>query len=186
MAEGSLEEKLRRVRLLALDVDGVLTDGRVWLDEEGMEFKSFDTRDGLGLRLARSVGIEVAFLTARASGVVEARAEELGITELYQGLTGDKAECLRELAARQGLELAEVAYMGDDLLDLTALRTAGVALAVADAVEEVKAVADYVTRRPGGRGAVREAVEVILRAQGLYKQAVQVVVGESVGREAST
>jgi len=171
---------MKQVRLLAMDVDGVLTDGRLVYSENGVETKVFHTRDGLGIRLAQAAGLTIAFLTARESEAVEDRAGELEVTELHQNVR-DKAAKLQEIAARLGLDLAEVAYIGDDLNDLRALHVAGCAIAVADAAEEVRAVADYVTERPGGQGAVREAITAILRAQGVYERVVQEEYGPPEG-----
>jgi 3-deoxy-D-manno-octulosonate 8-phosphate phosphatase (KDO 8-P phosphatase) len=163
---------MKPIRLLAMDVDGVLTDGRLTYDDEGYELKSFHTRDGLGLRLAQAAGITVAFITARESDIVEDRARELEVEEVHQNVL-DKAGKLREIAGRLGLKMEEVAYVGDDLNDLRAVHAAGCGVAVADAAEELRAIADYVTTAPGGHGAVREAVTAILRAQGVYEQIVR-------------
>jgi 3-deoxy-D-manno-octulosonate 8-phosphate phosphatase (KDO 8-P phosphatase) len=156
--------------LLILDVDGVLTDGRVTYDSGGAETKTFHIRDGLGIKLAQRVGIEVAILTARVSPMVARRAAELGIEHVQQGFE-NKVAGLDELLERLGIESSTVAYMGDDLLDLPAMRRVGYRLAPADAVAEVRELAEHVTQRPGGHGAVREAVEHLLRRADLYDRA---------------
>ncbi len=163
---GDYPPAFARVRLLALDVDGVLTDGGVYLSAEGESLKRFHIHDGLGLVLAGIAGLTIAWITGRRSGAVERRAAELGVTLLRQGVR-DKTVALREIARDCRVELTEVAYMGDDLNDLPALRLAGVAIVPANAASpEVRAVADFTTPRGGGEGAVRDTVEAILRARG--------------------
>ena len=166
-----LEDKLRKIRLLVLDVDGVLTDGSLIYGPQGEELKTFHVHDGLGINLARQSGLRTAIITGRDSEIVAQRARDLRIEPVLQGVR-NKAAALRDLAERLQLDLAEICYVADDLNDLPAVRLAGAVVAVADAAAEVKAAADYVTTRPGGRGAVRETVEVILKAQGRWEQAV--------------
>jgi len=158
-------EKARQIRLLLLDVDGVLTDGSIIYTPDGQEIKAFNTRDGLGLRLVQKAGVQVGLITARTSEVVKRRAENLGITMVFQG-AGKKLEVFRRILAEQGLAPAQVAYVGDDWLDLPVLTRVGLAVAVADGAEEVRALAHYVTELPGGRGAVREVCELLIEAQG--------------------
>lgn len=160
-----ITDKARRVKLLALDVDGVLTDGRLWFGNNGEELKAFNIQDGLGIKLLQRSGIAVAIITGRTSALVARRAQDLGIAHVIQGRE-DKLVALRGLCAELGLELSAVAYMGDDLPDLSALRAAGLGLTVADASPLVARYADYRTARNGGCGAVREACELILNAQG--------------------
>lgn len=155
------------VQLLALDVDGVLSDGRVTYASDGSELKSFNIKDGLGIKLLQRCGVQVAIITGRRSEMVARRARELGIVELMEG-RDDKLSALQELCARLGLTLAECAYMGDDLPDLGAIRAAGLGLTVADAVTDVRAVADWCSVAPGGAGAVREAAEWLLQARGQW------------------
>jgi YrbI family 3-deoxy-D-manno-octulosonate 8-phosphate phosphatase len=155
------------VRLLVLDVDGVLTDGSLPFSGEGQPTKTFNVRDGLGIKLLLQAGLQVALLSGRASAAVETRAAELGIPHVLLGVK-DKVAALGDLLAQLGLEEGQVACMGDDLPDLEVLRRVGYPMAPADAVAEVKAVARLVTRAPGGRGAVREAAEYLLRAQGRW------------------
>lgn len=159
------------VRLLCLDVDGVLTEGAVVLDAEGRETKSFSVRDGLGIVLWQRLGGRVAVLTGRSSAAVDRRMKELGVASVRQGCT-DKARDLREVASEAGIPLEQVAFVGDDLPDLPALRTCGYPVAVQDAAPEVRAAAAFVTAAPGGKGAVREVVEHLLRAQDRWNDAL--------------
>lgn len=159
------EETARGLRMLALDVDGVLTDGRITYSASGEELKSFNIKDGLGIKLLQRSGMEVAIITGRRSPMVERRAAELGIETIVQGRE-DKLLALRELCEARGLTLAECAYMGDDLPDLAAIRAAGVGLSVADGAAAARAAADWVSSRAGGSGAVREACEALLDARG--------------------
>lgn len=156
-----------RIRLLVLDVDGVLTDGGLLYGPSGEEGKRFHVRDGLALVAARAAGLRIAVLSSRASAAVARRMAELGVDEVHQGVT-DKAGALDALRKRLGLETAEVAVMGDDLPDLGAMGRAGLALAPANAAPEVKRAAHWVARRRGGDGAVREAVEMLLKARRLW------------------
>ncbi|MCM2270720.1 MAG: HAD hydrolase family protein [Thermoanaerobaculia bacterium] len=162
-----LDRRARGLRFLLLDVDGVLTDGRLHVSPDGELFKSFHVRDGLAIQLARAGGLEVGILSARSSEIVERRAAEVGIGEIVQGAS-DKGAAFRELAARRGLDAAAIAYMGDDLQDLAALAAAGLAAAPADAAAEVRAAVDYVTAARGGDGAVRELIERLLVARGSW------------------
>lgn len=163
-----LARKVRAVRLLVLDVDGVLTDGSIIYDDAGLETKAFNVKDGHGIKLLRRAGLEAAVITARTSRVVELRAADLSIEMLFQGAT-DKRAAFAELLERTGLSAAETAYVGDDVVDLPVLSRAGFSVAVADAVAEVKERVHYVTSLPGGRGAVREVCELILKTQGRWK-----------------
>jgi 3-deoxy-D-manno-octulosonate 8-phosphate phosphatase (KDO 8-P phosphatase) len=154
-----------RLRLLVLDVDGVLTDGRLYYGNDGEELKAFSIRDGLGIKLLARAGFQVAIITGRRSHIVERRARELGIAHVVQGRE-DKGQALEELCRHLQIELSACAYMGDDLPDLGALRRCGCALTVADACAEAVAAAQWVSRARGGEGAVREACEALLRARG--------------------
>lgn len=159
--------RLRRIRLLILDVDGVLTDGRVWYGPGGAEWKSFHVHDGLALARAVAAGFRVAVVSARRSEAVSRRCAEFGLSEVHQGVQ-DKLAVYEALRARHRCRDAEVACMGDDLSDLPVLERAGLALAPADAVAEVRRAADWVSRFGGGRGAVREVLEALLRARGRW------------------
>jgi len=165
----SLARRAAAVRLLVLDVDGVLTDGRVVWDETGREIKFFHVRDGHGLKLLMRAGVEVAWLSGRAGRANRVRARELGVAELREGAKV-KLPVLQELLERFRVAPEQVAYMGDDLIDLPPMRAVGLALAPADAVAEVQAAAHWVSRFPGGRGAVREACELILRSSGAWEE----------------
>lgn len=150
-----------------MDVDGVLTDGRIIVDSNGVELKNFDVQDGFGIVFLKKCGIKTAIISARASGVIAHRAKDLKIDKVYVGVypkTGAYESMLEEFKVPD----EEVCFIGDDLADLSIMRRCGVSVAVANAVSEVKQAADYVTIRRGGRGAVREVVELILQAQGLW------------------
>jgi 3-deoxy-D-manno-octulosonate 8-phosphate phosphatase (KDO 8-P phosphatase) len=164
MTAAATAVRLGAVRLLVMDVDGVLTDGGIYYTERGDEVKRFDVRDGQGLVLLRQAGVLTAVITRRRSEIVERRADELGIVEVHQGAT-DKRAVLESLLARRGLPAAEAAYVGDDIGDLPALQLVGVPIAVADAVAPVKRVALYITRARPGHGAIRELCDLILAAR---------------------
>jgi 3-deoxy-D-manno-octulosonate 8-phosphate phosphatase (KDO 8-P phosphatase) len=149
------------VRALVTDVDGVLTDGGLYYAENGDELKRFDVRDGQGLVLLREAGVLTAIVTRKQTAIVTRRAAELGVAEVHQHVT-DKAASLTDLLARHGVQLADACYVGDDVRDFQAMRAVGLAVAVADAVAEVRRAATYVTRASGGRGAIREVCDLIL------------------------
>jgi len=177
----------RRVRLLALDVDGVLTDNGVYIGAvagERVELKRFDIQDGLGLSLLAGTGIRVALVSGRRSEATALRARELHIDEVIQDAAARKVPALEELLARLKLAWDEVAFVGDDLADLPVLQRVGLPIAVANAVEEVKSAAAYVTEAEGGSGAVREVVNAVLRARGEYDGAVERYLAERGGRGA--
>jgi 3-deoxy-D-manno-octulosonate 8-phosphate phosphatase (KDO 8-P phosphatase) len=159
--------RAQRIRLAVFDVDGVLTDGGIQYDAHGLELKRFNAQDGLGFKLLRDAGIEVALLSARSSRPVDVRAQELGLRYVEQGCR-DKAEGLRQLAHRVGVTLDQVAFTGDDWPDLPALAIAGLSIAVANADRQVRQLAQFCTSRSGGAGAAREVAELLLLAQGLY------------------
>jgi 3-deoxy-D-manno-octulosonate 8-phosphate phosphatase (KDO 8-P phosphatase) len=164
--------KARRIRLAAFDVDGVLTDGTLYLTDGGEEIKGFNSLDGHGLKMLRESGVELAIITGRTSRSVQLRAKNLGIELLYQGIE-DKARAFAELLAARGLAAADVSYMGDDVVDLPVLTRCGFALTVPEAPLLVRQHAHYVTRAGGGRGAVREACELIMHAQGTLDARLQ-------------
>ena len=172
--------RARKVRLLVMDVDGVLTDGRMVLSERGDELKSFHSRDGVAVTLARRAGLRTAFVTGEKSAVAQARADKLGVDVVVPGARR-KGEALEELCTQFGVPLEASAYIGDDLLDVPALQRAGLAIGVADAAPEVIEIAHLVTRARGGQGALRECVESILRAQGTWTDAVEAYVTEHGG-----
>jgi len=158
------EKRARKIRLLLLDVDGVLTDGRIIYDGKGQEWKFFNVKDGHGIKLLQRAGIEVGILSGRRSSAVTHRARELKIDLVLQRAL-DKGKALETIQKKKEISLSEVCYVGDDLVDLPVFSRVGFAVAVADSVAEVKKKAHFVTRLPGGHGAVREVCELLLRAQ---------------------
>ncbi|MDO8784925.1 MAG: HAD-IIIA family hydrolase [Syntrophales bacterium] len=164
-----LLKKIRPISLLILDVDGVLTDGRIIMSDTGQETKHFDVKDGHGLKILMRQGIDVVFLTGRRSEVVEHRARDLKVDEVHQGIW-NKVEAFEEIIRRRNLNRNQVAYVGDDIVDIALLKSVGFSVAVADASEEVKRNVDYVAKKNGGRGAVREVCEIILKAQGKWDE----------------
>ncbi len=161
--------KAARVRLFLVDVDGVLTDGGILYDGNGVEAKRFHVRDGHGIKMMRRAGVEVGILTGRTSEAVRIRAEELGVTRVRQGVK-DKLAAWREILAETGLRPEETAFVGDDIVDVPLLRHVGFAAAVADAEEYVRSEADYVSSRKGGDGAVREIIEFVLKSAGVWEK----------------
>jgi 3-deoxy-D-manno-octulosonate 8-phosphate phosphatase (KDO 8-P phosphatase) len=159
-------EKLPGVRLIAFDVDGVFTDGRFYLSDEGVESKSFHTQDGFGIRQLITAGISVAVISGRRSGAVDRRMQELGVPYIVQGCE-DKVAALDAIVAELGITTDECAYVGDDVPDLPLLRHVGVSIAVANAVATVRMQCDYLTTASGGAGAVREACELLLSTQSI-------------------
>lgn len=157
------------IKLLALDVDGVLTDGTLIINADGSESKFFNSLDGHGLRMWQRAGLKVALISGRASVPTERRAEQLQIEYVFQDCH-HKLPAVEKLAGQLGLSPQNIAYVGDDLTDMPAMRYAGFAVAVANAVDEVKQCADYVTARPGGSGAVREVIEYILKKAGRWQE----------------
>lgn len=160
------------LQLLALDVDGVLSDGRLYYTDQGEEFKSFNIRDGLGIKLLQRAGITVAIITGRTSAMVAKRAAELGIVHVIQGRE-DKLEALQDLCRNLQIDLSNVAYMGDDLPDRKAIMAVGLGATVADAASDVAAIADWQSKLPGGQGAVRELAETWLRSLNLWDTLIE-------------
>lgn len=167
----TLAARLKKIELLAMDVDGTLTDGSILLAESGEELKPFHSRDGIGLKLWKLAGRESAFITARHSKSVTRRAGEVGVRDVILG-SSDKGASLRTLCTKRGVTLDQVAFMGDDLQDLSAMMIAGVSITVADAPPEVRERVDHVTKARGGQAAAREAIEMLLKAQGKFVKAV--------------
>lgn len=163
--ETSLWQQLAQVRLLCCDVDGVFSDGRIYLGNDGEEFKAFHTRDGFGIKALRAAGIEVAIITGRQSQIVESRFQALGVPYRFQGCH-DKQQPFDELLTTLNLVPQQIAYIGDDIPDLALIRQAGLGVAVQDAHPLVRQAADYVTTLPGGFGAVRELCDLLLQSQG--------------------
>jgi 3-deoxy-D-manno-octulosonate 8-phosphate phosphatase (KDO 8-P phosphatase) len=164
--------------MLVLDVDGVLTDGTIVVDERGKESKFFSVLDGHGLKMWKRAGLLTAFLSGRKSGPTKQQADELKIDYCLECCI-DKAACLKELAKTSGVALGEMAYVGDDLPDLPAMRLAGFRVAVANAVEEVKQAAEFITKRTGGQSAVREVIEYILKKTGKWDALMQRYLADS-------
>ena len=170
--QASIERRASHIKLLLMDCDGVLTDGRLWLTDDGDEQKSFNTHDGLGLSLLHRAGLKSGIITGRSSRAVARRAQELGVEFVIQG-NPDKTAAFEQLLQQAGVDENEVAFVGDDLPDIPIMNRAEWAVAVADAVEETRSVAHYVTRAKGGRGAVREVIEIILKSQGRWHDLVE-------------
>jgi 3-deoxy-D-manno-octulosonate 8-phosphate phosphatase (KDO 8-P phosphatase) len=172
---GTLRNKIKKIKWLVLDVDGVLTNGAIMLDEHGKEIKAFDVHDGYGIVLLQEAGYKTALLSARSAKAVTARAKDLRITKVYQNAS-PKIKAYHRLLSEMKLKDEQVCFIGDDLPDIAVLKRVGLSVSVPNAADEVKRIADYVTKREGGRGAVREVVEMILKTNrkwaGLVKAAV--------------
>lgn len=160
----NIKEKLKKIKMLILDVDGVMTDGLIIMDDTGREIKNFNVRDGHGLKVLQRYGVKVAILTGRKSKVVEHRAKDLEIKYVYQKVY-NKKEVFVEILKKHKLSADEVAFVGDDIVDVPVLKMVGFSVAVADALDIVKKSVDYVAKNHGGNGAVREVCEMILKAQ---------------------
>ena len=160
-----MEEKLKQIKLLLLDVDGVLTDGRIFYIEDNLEGKAFNVKDGLGIKMLLSKGVEVGIVTGRTSKALLRRCKDLGITLIFDGVE-NKADVLPQLLDKTGVSAEEIAFIGDDIADVTLLKKIGVPIAVKDAAEKVFDYVDIITRKQGGFGAVREICDRILEAQG--------------------
>lgn len=167
-----IDQRCQAIELICVDVDGVLTDGRLVFDNQGVESKVFHIRDGLGIRLWQRAGGKFGIITGRSSHVVELRAAELGIELVRQGIE-NKLAVLREMLRELGLRAEQACYVGDDLPDLPVVRRVGLGVAVADAAAELREAAHWVTTLPGGHGAVREVIERILKAQGRWSTLLQ-------------
>lgn len=170
--EAPLAERARRLAWMLFDVDGVFTDGRLLYSADGEALKQFDVKDGLGLKLAQGAGLKVGVLSGRRSGALQRRLEELGLDERILARS-DKARAFADFLDRHGLGARQVSFAGDDLLDLPVLRRCGLSFAPADAVPEVRRRVDRVLERPGGHGAVRELVQLVLEARGDWARAVE-------------
>jgi len=172
MDQPELQHRAARVKLLLMDCDGVLTDGRIWILENGEDQKAFHTRDGFGIELLHRAGLMSGIISGRISSALERRAQSLGVSFLWQGRE-DKRQAFADTLAQAGVTRDEVAFVGDDLTDLPLMVQCALAVTVADAAAEVKARAHYVTAANGGNGAVREVVELILKAQGRWDDVVK-------------
>ena len=174
--DSRLKNKAKKIKLLILDVDGVMTDGSIILDNAGNEFKRFHVRDGHGIKMMSRAGIKVAIITGRKSRVVDRRARELGIREVHQGIF-QKSAVYKSLLRKYKCRDEEVAFMGDDIVDIELLKKAGLSAVPADADEGAKKWAAFVSTKDGGRGAVREFIELILKSSGIWNK----VSGECIG-----
>jgi 3-deoxy-D-manno-octulosonate 8-phosphate phosphatase (KDO 8-P phosphatase) len=176
MIEPALAERARRIKVLLFDVDGVLTDGSITVipgpDGTATEIKSFSAHDGMGIALAHVAGLKIGWITKRVSQVVAIRARDLRVEHLYQG-QHYKVEALDKVIADEGCTLEEIAYVGDDIIDLPVLRRVGLAVASANARAEVKAIAHFVTPNPGGYGAARDTIDLLLDARGVLQQTIE-------------
>ena len=161
-------EKAKRVKVLVVDIDGVMTDGRIIYSTYGEELKFFDVQDGFGITLLHRAGIKTVIITAKKSKIVKHRARDLKVTKAYQGFM-DKATPFNDILKRFNVMPEEVCFMGDDLIDIPVLKHAGLAVAVPNAVEEVRSSAHYITAKIGGRGAVREICDLLLKSQGKWE-----------------
>ena len=168
-----IRERVKRVKLLALDVYGVMTDGRLYYHDDGTETKAFDVRDGHGIKMLKHAGIETVLISGRSSPLVEKRAADLGIEVVAQGVR-DKVPILESFLEKRKLSMEVVAFVGDDVVDISLMTRAGFAVAVADASEHLFDMAHYVTLAPGGRGAVREVAELILGVQGKWQEVTKI------------
>lgn len=166
-----MNEKLKHIELLLLDVDGVMTDGRIIWDANGTEIKFFNVKDGHGIKLVQRAGVQVGIITGRISPVVDLRAKELGIDILYQGSLR-KQESYDDIKLKTGLQDHQIAFMGDDVIDVPVMRRVGFSAAPADALKDVKVIVDYVAEARGGWGAVRELCDLILKGKGVWQQLV--------------
>jgi 3-deoxy-D-manno-octulosonate 8-phosphate phosphatase (KDO 8-P phosphatase) len=163
---------LKEIKLLAMDVDGVLTDGGLLIGSDGTEFKNFNLLDGHGIRMWHRAGFKTAVISGRKSGATQIRAEELEISFIYQPCD-NKLDCFNDLLAKSGLEPKNIAYIGDDVMDIPLVKRAGFGIAVANAVDELKSCAHYITSGKGGNGAVREVIEYILKNTGKWNELMQ-------------
>jgi len=166
-----MKNKLKKIKMLVLDVDGVLTDGKIIMDDDGKEYKNFDVQDGFGLALMRRAGFKTAFITGKGSNVVKARAKQIKIDKVYLDAY-PKINVYKKLLKTFKVKDDQICYMGDDIFDMRVLERVGFAATVPNARPEVKKICDYVTKKKGGHGAVREVIELILKAQGKWKKIV--------------
>ncbi len=173
MTSQVIEERARNVKMLILDVDGVLTDGSIIYADSGEELKNFSVRDGLGMSLLDKAGIKSIIITAKKSRALIRRAKEMGVARVYQNAV-DKVKAYEQVLRAFKLTDEAVCYVGDDLIDIPILRRVGLAVGVADGSDELRDVVHYITRRQGGKGAVREVIDIILKAQGRWNEVTRV------------
>ena len=177
-----IEERIRPIKMLLMDVDGVMTDGGIFFGPGAMELRKFHVHDGIGVALAKAAGLLVGILTSKDSEAVRRRAEDLGMDEIQQNFF-HKEEGYRNILNKYGLKDEEIAYIGDDILDIPILKRVGLSFCVADAAEEVKSVSHYIIRKKGGEGAIREVVAILLEGLGKKEQAVASILTPSKRRE---
>ena len=172
----TIQSRAKKIKMLALDVDGVLTDGSIIYDSKGCELKAFNVLDGMGLALLPEAAIKIVLITAKGSPAVLRRAKDIGALEVKQNRL-DKGTCLLSIAKKYKVTKSQICFVGDDLLDISAMKYAGLAVAVSNASAETKKCADYITKLSGGRGAVREVIELILKAQNKWKKITEKYTG---------
>jgi len=170
--EQSLAEKIKKIKVLLLDVDGVLTDGRIIYDSRGRDLKFFDVHDGMGVYLLKKCGIPSVLITAKGSRTIKPRAKDMRVDIVFEDVS-PKTRVLNRILKRYNASPEELCFVGDDLVDLCLMKKVGLAVAVSNACQEVKDVSGYITLREGGRGAVRELAELILKVQGKWKEALK-------------
>jgi len=168
----TVKQRAKRVKMLILDIDGVMTDGRIIYDSRGNELKCFNVLDGMGLALLHQAGIKVALITAKGSPAVLRRSRDIGAVEVKQGAI-DKIKPFREILKKYKLSSKDICFIGDDLVDLPIMKRAGLACAVPNACSQVKKLSHYLTKKEGGKGAVREVIEIILRAQNKWQRLIR-------------
>ncbi len=171
--EERIIEKIKKIKLLILDVDGVLTDGRIIYDSKGRDSKFFDVHDGLGVYLLRRLGIKTILITAKGSKTIKPRAKDMRVDEYYEDVF-PKTKVLDKILNKHNVSKEEICFIGDDLVDLSIMKAVGFPVAVANASQDIKAAAGYVTQKSGGRGAVRETAELILKTQGKWDEAIRI------------
>jgi 3-deoxy-D-manno-octulosonate 8-phosphate phosphatase (KDO 8-P phosphatase) len=165
-------EQAKKVKLLLLDVDGVLTDGRIIYDSSGRDLRLFDVHDGMGVHLLKKAGIPTILITAKGSKAIRPRARDMGVAEVFQDVS-PKTKALDEIVKKYQVSVGEICFVGDDLVDLCVMKRVGFPVAVFNACPEIKQAASYITLRPGGRSAVREVAELIIKTQGKWQEVVQ-------------
>ena len=171
--ESQIADKIRKIKLLILDVDGVLTDGRIIYDSKGRDSKFFDVHDGLGVYLLRRLGIKTILITAKGSKTIKPRARDMRVEEYYEDVF-PKTKVLDKILKKHNVSKEEICFIGDDLVDLSIMKAVGFPVAVANASQDIKNAACYVTQKSGGRGAVRETAELILKTQGKWEEAIRI------------
>lgn len=171
--ESQLTEKIKKIKLLILDVDGVVTEGRIIYDSKGQDLKYFDARDGVGVLLLRTGGIKTIFISVKGSKAIRYLARDLKVEEVYEGIS-PKTKVLYQILKKHNVSTGEICYVGDDLVDLGMMEVVGFPVAVANACQEIKDAASYITQKSGGRGAVREIAELIFMTQGKWHELVKI------------